>query len=170
MEVKKISEGHFDADGRFTVKKKFGNIAVSELEAFAEETKDFFLKFELTETESYDDSDDDRWSCGTDIFHRTVYAELDPIKDSEALLSVEGRIVGVVFRVTPKSSHDPEEQCAFFFDGSVAQRTTLGYSASHSSRHTSVDRITLVRRGEDGAPAKGASIRFKQHEMYPSFD
>ena len=113
MEVKKISEGHFDTDGRFTVKKKFGNIAVSELEAFAKETKDFFLKFELTET---------------------------------------------------------EEQCAFFFDGSVAQRTTLGYSASHSSRHTSVDRITLVRRGEDGAPAKGASIRFKQHEMYPSFD
>ena len=169
MEVKKISEGHFDADGRFTVKKKFGSIAVSELEAFAEETKDFFLKFELTETESYDDSDDDRWSCGTDTSHRTVYAELDPIKDSEALLSVDGRIVGVVFRVTPKSSHDPEEQRAFFFDGSVAQGATLGYSASHSSKYTSVNRITLVRRGEDGAPAKGESIRFKQHEMYPSF-
>ena len=170
MGVKYISEGYFEEDGRFTVKKNFGNIKTEKLEALAQELAGYLLKIELTETSTYDNSDDDRVDgYSRHVYHSTVYAELDPLEDNEALLFVRGELKGVVFRVTRSSRYDKESLHAFFFDGSVAQSATLGHSASHSSDYTTVERMTLVVRGKDGAPETGKSIRFEQHEMYPSF-
>ena len=169
MKAIKISKGVYGEDGKLTVCKNPGTATVAELEELAGRLAGYLLKIELTEVSSYDDSDDDRWGCSTDTYHNTVYAELDPMEDGEALLKVDGEFVGVVFRVEPKSRYGEVSLCAFTFDGSVAQRATLGHSASHSSEYVTVERMTLVPRGQNGAPEKGKCIRFSQHESYPSF-
>jgi hypothetical protein len=44
-----------------------------------------------------------------------------------------------------------------------------GYSASHSSNYTYLERVSLVPAGKDNAPETAYSTRFDQSEMYPTF-
>ena len=44
----------------------------------------------------------------------------------------------------------------------------LGYSVSHSSHFEYVDRVLLVKRGQNGVPEEAREARFNQNEMYPS--
>ena len=63
---------------------------------------------------------------------RCAYREINPRKNAESLLMVDGKIVGVVFVVT---SGNNKYTRAFSFDVSIAQSMRLGYSASHSSNY-----------------------------------
>lgn len=61
---------------------------------------------------------------------------------------VDNKIVSVVFVVDKGKSS--EYTRAFSFDGKIAQTMRLGYSASHSSSFTYVDRVSLVKKGTNG--------------------
>ena len=56
------------------------------------------------------------------------------------------------------------DQIIFFFDGRQYQSLTLGYSASHSSCYSNIYKITLVKKGENGAPEEGGYINFSPYE------
>ena len=78
---------------------------------------------------------------------------------------VDNKIVGVVFVV--KNGNNSYTR-AFSFDGSIAQSMRLGYSASHSSSFEYVDRVSLLKRGENDAPETAREAKFEQSEMFPS--
>lgn len=163
----KISDGSFTNDGKFVVKKSLGSISCDEFDKIAEYLDGYLLKIEYVETSTYDNSDDDRVEDSSSRYEGVAYRDIDARNNSEALLRVDGEIKGVVFRIELK--YGREVDChAFFFDGSVQQRMSLGYSASHSSSYTYFNRITLVPKGVDGAPESAGKIRFNQHELYPS--
>ena len=123
------------------------------------------LCLEETSTRSYDDSDDERVTPSSSYSVNRKYREINPKENAESLLMVDGKIIGVVFVV--KDGND-EYTRAFSFDGTIAQSMRLGYSASHSSCFEYVDRVSLVKRGENGAPTEAKEARFNQSEMYPS--
>ena len=126
------------------------------------------LKIECTESRSYDNSDDDRVESSSSSYDFVRYGEINAKENSKSLLFVDNQLKGVVFYVTPKSGYKIEKDC-FYFDGSIKQTMMLGYSASHSSCYTYVNKVTLVKKGVNGVPKSGQNIRFNQHEMYPSF-
>ena len=78
---------------------------------------------------------------------------------------INDEFVGVVFVV--RKGYDKYTR-AFSFDGSIAQSMRLGYYASHSSHFEYVDRVSLVKRGENGVPKTDRDANFNQSEMYPS--
>jgi hypothetical protein len=121
----------------------------------------YLLKIEGEHTRSYDNSDDERAGSSSSSTPFVSYRELDPYKNSEGLLYIKGKICGVVFRI--KSGRD-ETIHTFTFSGSTAQTVRLGYSASHSSSYTYIERVSLVKRGEDGAPEEGRPISFSVSE------
>lgn len=164
----KVSAGYLDEKGYVRVKKSLVSLPAEQLEEEAKRLEGYLLKFDLTVTSSYDSSDDDRVEDSYDRYDRTVYGKIDLYEDSEAYLLMDGEIKGIVFRVKPNRGNEIESH-VFFFDGSVAQSASLGYSASHSSRYTYVNEVTLAKKRENGAPEEGRDIRFEQHEMYPSF-
>ena len=94
----------------------------------------------------------------------TKYVKVDAHQDKDVLLWRDGEIVGVVFTIRAGSS---EKERRFFFDGSVSEGFTVGYSASHSSRYTDVDRVSLVKKGENGAPVEGGYMNFSPSENNP---
>ena len=164
----KFSEGYVDEKGRVQVKTRFVSFSPEKVEEEAKKLAGYLLKFDLTETSSYDNSDDDRVEDSSSCYDRTVYGNIDLYEDSEAYVLMAGEIKGIVLRVKQSRGNDIDTH-VFFFDGSVAQSASMGYSASHSSRYTYVNKVTLVQKNKDGAPDEGRGIRFEQHEMYPSF-
>ena len=147
---------------------KLAKISNEKMEELVKNFEGYLLKIDLTESSSYDNSDDDRASCSSSSYDRIFYGELAPKENSKALVFIDGELRGVVFRITPTHGRDIMER-VFLFDKSFSSYMSLGYSASHSSRYTSVNSVSLVRRGENGAPEEGRDVRFEQHEMYPSF-
>ena len=134
-----------------------------------EKIKKFFsqhlLKIYYSDTSSYDNSDDDRV---TDSYHSSssyVYREVNVERDLYGLVMREGEITGVVFYV--KNNSRDVYANVFNFNGQPKNSMTLGYSASHSSSYTTVGRVMLVKRGEDGAPESANEANFIQHVMYP---
>lgn len=126
---------------------------------------DCLLKIEGTETSSYDNSDDDRASCSSSSSKFVTYRRIDPYKDSEALLwSDGGKICGIVFRIKSGSKTTPY---AFLFESKESSSLRLGYSASHSSSYTYIERVTLVKKGENGAPNEARSLSFERSETDP---
>jgi hypothetical protein len=126
----------------------------------------YLLKIEGESSSSYDNSDDERASSSESRSSFVRYREIDAMKNTESLLWSGDAIVGVVFRI--KDGRDVRFR-RFFFDGSIAEGFTAGYSASHSSRYTSFDRITLAKRGEDGAPEEGRYSRYDISANDPDF-
>ncbi len=169
MKAYHVTDAHFDEQGQLVIDKKRGTISKEELDAISERFKDFLLKVQGTEESSYDNSDDERVTDSYSEYKFTSYFELDPMNNCEHLLRVDGEIKGVCFTITPKLSSSGIRRRAFFFDDSISECFSLGYSASHSSSYTHVDSVVLVKRGLDGAPNEGRNIRFEQHELYPSF-
>ena len=152
-----VTKGYITPEGNFGTKKKPIDIPPSDFEPAAKRLDGYLLKIYYTDSYSYDDSDDDRAGCYSSSSASVVYGELDPYYNSEAMIWMESEIKGVVFRVTEGRE---EYRYAFLFDGSINQTMTLGYSASHSSNYIYVNRVELVKKGENGAPQRGDSISF----------
>lgn len=152
-------------EGNFRVVRNLASIDEEKFEEVCKELEPYLLSLEETSTSSYDDSDDERVTPSSRYTVRCTYREINPRKNAESLLMVDGKIVGVVFVVTRGNNKYTR---AFSFDGSIAQSMRLGYSASHSSNYIYVDRVSLVKRGENGVPETAREARFDPNEMYPS--
>lgn len=152
-------------NGVFRVVRNLVAISEEEFEKICKELEPYLLSLEETSITSYDDSDDERVTPSSTYTVRSKYREINPKNNSEFLLMVDGKIVGVVFVV--KKGNEQYTR-AFSFDGSVAQSMRLGYSASHSSNFQYVDRVSLVKRGENGVPESAREANFEQSEMYPN--
>ena len=152
-------------NGNFIVVNKPVLIDEEYFEEVCKELEPYLLSLEETSVSSYDDSDDERVTPSSRYTVKRKYREINPRKNSESLLMVDGKIVGVVFVV--KNGNDKYTR-AFSFDGSIAQSMRLGYSASHSSCFEYVDRVSLVKRGENGVPETDREADFFQSEMFPS--
>ena len=163
----KVSKGNYE-NGYFRVANRLAEVDDAFMEEVFARLDKCLLKLELSEESSSDNSDDERANDYYSNYSYETYWEIDARKNTKYLLMFEGKIKGVAFYVTPKSGSEIRKY-AFFFDGSVAQSMTLGYSASHSSNYTTLNRLTLVEKGVDGAPEKGRYARFDPHELYPSF-
>ena len=153
-------------NGVFRVVRDLAAIDETQFEEICKELEQYLLSLEEISTSSYDDSDDERVTPSSRYTVSRKYREINPRKNSESLLMVDGKIVGVVFVVRDNSRNTYTR--AFSFDGSIAQSMRLGYSASHSSCFEYVDRVSLVKRGENGAPETAREANFSQSEMYPS--
>ncbi len=143
-------------------------VAVSQeqLNNYAQQLKDYLIKIDVTYTRSYDNSDDDRVTDSFSEWRAVRYCEIQPLENSKHLLVKDDKVVGVVFHV--RNNRGDVETQSFLFDGSIQEKFSMGYSASHSSSWTSVDKVTLVKRGQDGAPTEGGNVDFSQSHMYPS--
>lgn len=150
-----------------------GNFRHSDCKTISQDEKqniaDFFstrlLKIYFEDTRSYDNSDDERVSDSYSCSNSYVYREVDVEQDLYGLVMKDGEIKGVVFYVK-NNSRDVYAK-VFNFDGVPQNYMRLGYSASHSSSYTTVVRVMLVNKGENGAPESAKKARFIQHEMYP---
>lgn len=161
---KRVSVGTFDENGNLTF--KIGLIERAVFKAETERLKDYLLKIEAVYKTSYDDSDDERVTPSDSQYDEVIYAELRAASDSNAMLFIDGVLRGVVFDV--KQGYGREIiRHAFLFDGSVQEAIWMGYSTSHSSRSTSVHTVSLVKRGEDGAPEVGTYVSYSQNESSP---
>ena len=131
---------------------------------------DFFstrlLKIYFEDTRSYDNSDDERVTDSYSQSNSYVYREVNVEQDLYGLVMRDGEITGVVFYV--KSGMYDVYTKVFNFNGQPKTFMRLGYSASHSSSYTTVVRVMLVNKGENGAPESAKEATFIQSEMYPS--
>jgi len=153
-------------DNRIKIINEKGIISEKELKVVAQELKDYLLYVEGINMSSYDNSDDERASCHSSKYPFGHHYELNVIENSQYLLRIDGKIVGVVFRVN--TDYYKYELEGFLFDNSVKNYVSMGYSASHSSSYTDIEKVSLVRRGVNGAPSEGRRINFIQHKMSPS--
>ncbi len=159
-EVKyKVTAAHI-SNGKVVLDEKT-SVGASALEPFARHLEGYLMRIEGKDSYSYDNSDDDRASDYSSSSSFVRYHEIEALKNTEAMLWIDGKIAGVVYRI--KDGRNTRER-AFLFDGSFASGFTIGYSASHSSSYTSVDKITLVKKGEDGAPTEGRYPRYALSE------
>lgn len=151
------------------VKKSVKNptyISAEEFEMLIAEFKDCLFHVQGDGSSSYDDSDDERVECVSRHYGFSRYFEMDLWEDSQYLLRIDGKIRGVVFHITSGSN---VEYHPFLFDNSIKKTLRMGYSASHSSCFTYIERVSVVKKGENGAPDEGGNLRFAQNEMFPSF-
>ncbi len=160
-----VSDGSV-VDGKIVIKKKLSVISKEELDAICEELRDYLLFIEGVEESSYDDSDDDRAGTYWDRIPFARYYEIVPEKNSDALLRIDGKIVGFVFTVEDGREVD---KYPFLFDGSIEHYIIMGYSASHSSDYTYIKKAKLVKRGIDGTPEEARRLNFSQSKRYPQF-
>lgn len=152
-------------NGDFRVLNKLVPLDEERFEKVCKQLEPYLLSLEEVSISSYDDSDDERVTPTRRETVRRKYREINPRENAEYLLMVDDKIVGVVFVV--KSGNDQYTR-AFSFDGTIAQSMRLGYYASHSSYFEYVDRVSLVKRGQNGVPNTDREARFSQSEMYPS--
>ena len=141
-------------------------ISAEKFEALIADLKDCLLYIQGEETRSYDNSDDDRVESSSRSWSFGHYFEIEPWKNSKHLLRIDVKLRGVVFHI---SSGRDVSYYAFLFDNSIKRTLSMGYSASHSSEYTYVEQVSLVKRGQNGAPETGSYLRYEQNEMYPSF-
>ena len=160
-----VRKGIFEKDG-FRVVRDLTPISAEKFEEFCKKMEGYLLSLDSTNTSSYDDSDDERVESSSRVSYSSIYRELNPKNNAESLLMVDGEIVGVVY-VINKGKSD-EYTRAFSFDGKIAQTMRLGYSASHSSSFTWIDRVSLAKKGENGVPETAKEADFFQSEMFPS--
>ena len=157
-------------DGAITgIKKSVKNgdtIPYEEFSPAAELLRGSLLYVEGHEESRYDNSDDDRAGSYSSRYPFGYYCEIDPIKDSEHLLFIDGKLRGIVFFVS--RDRYETDYAPFLFDGSISGWMSLGYGASHSSNYIYVERVSLVKRGEGNAPERGRSISFWQSKMSTS--
>ncbi|MBQ8689289.1 MAG: hypothetical protein IJ515_02880 [Clostridia bacterium] len=141
--------------------KHEGIISAEDFKAVVEELKDSLIYVEGVEESSYDNSDDDRAGCYSSRWPFGYYCEIDPENNSEHLLRIDGKIVGIVFFVRQGYGRDVDFY-PFLFDDSIQNQMRTGYGASHSSDYIYVNKVTLVKRGENGAPESGRRIYFSK--------
>ena len=152
-------------NGYLRVVRDLAPIDETIFEEFCKEVESYYLSLEEVVTRSYDDSDDERVEPTSSYSVKRIFRELNPRKNTEHLLMVDGKIIGVVFTVT--NGNDKYFK-AFSFDGKVAQSMRLGWSASHSSSFVYVDKVSLINKEDKEAPEEARDADFVQSEMYPS--
>ncbi len=160
-----VTDGHLDESGKLVLEKELSFVSEAEIAAVAEKLDGYLLKLEYERSSSYDSSDDDRAEDSESSEACVDYRELKPLENTKSLLRIDGEIGGVLFRVKPRLGSELKLY-PFTFDGKLGGMA-LGYSASHSSNFITVHRITLAKRGEDGAPENGGYISFDQSEASP---
>ncbi|MBR2467595.1 MAG: hypothetical protein IKB42_00925 [Clostridia bacterium] len=159
-----VTEGYFNEENKFVIKSKLLKVDNEKIEELDKFLNDHLLKIEYTYKSSYDNSDDDRVEEDShNEYDSTTYRKIEAKKDANHLLFVDGELQGVVFRTKP------DRESVFFFDGREYHTLTLGYSASHSSCYSTIYKITLVKKGENGAPEKGGYINFTPYEKSADF-
>ena len=159
-----VRTGIFE-NGYFRVTNKLALMTEEQFEKECKKLEPYLIALEETSVTSYDDSDDERVTPSSTYTVKAKYRELNPKENSEHLLMLNNEIVGVVFTI--RAGNDKYFR-AFSFDGSIKQSMRLGYSASHSSSFEYVDRVSLVKKGENGVPETAKEINFLQSEMYPN--
>ena len=123
------------------------------------------LKIYYTDQCSYDNSDDERASDSYYSSASYVYRTVNLKQDLYGIVMRDGEVTGVVFYI--KNDRGEAHAEVFNFNGCPRNSATMGYSASHSSSYTTICRVELVRRGENGAPEHAEEARFIQHQRYP---
>ncbi len=156
---------HDDYRNRDYAQCSLVEVTQQQLDNYAQQLADYLLKIDVTYTRSYDSSDDDRVTDSFRKWSAVRYCEISPLKNSKHLAVVDDKVVGIVFEVKEDRGTSTH---LFLFDGSIKETFSMGYSASHSSSYTYIDNVTLVKRGQDGAPMEGSNIYFSQSRMYPS--
>ncbi len=154
-----VTDATINEKGWLVYEKELGYISPSKLQEVAKKLDGYLLKINYTNDTSYDNSDDDRVEDSSSSYSSIYYKKFDVVKNSKSLLRINGEIVGVVFRVT--SGRDEPRLYGFTFDNSIKQSMTLGYSASHSSYYITITSVTLVKKGENGAPDEGYFVNFE---------
>ena len=147
-------------------KRKHCKTASSEEKAkIAKLFSEHLLKIYYTDQSSYDNSDDERADDSYYSHSSYVYRSVNLEQDLYGIVVHDGEITGVVFYV----KNDRGDACAvvFNFNGQPKNSMTLGYSASHSSNYTTVIRVELVKKGENGVPTEAKHASFIQHHRYP---
>lgn len=151
--------------GKFKHNKDCKTVSTEEKERIKALFATHLLKIYYTDQYGYDNSDDERASDSYHSWASYVYRTVDLEQDLYGLVVREGEVKGVVFYV--KNDRNDAYATVFHFDGKPKNSVTMGYSASHSSSYTTICRVELVKRGENGAPEDAPSARFIQHERYP---
>ena len=146
-------------------KKHCKAVSAEEKQRIKELFATHLLKIYYTDSYGYDNSDDDR---SEDAYYSSasyVYRTVNLAQDLYGVAMCNGEAVGVVFYV--KDDRGDAYASVFYFSGRPRTSVTMGYSASHSSSYTTVCRVELVRRGENGVPEDAPEARFIQHRRYP---
>ena len=163
----KVSVGQFNEKDIFKVDSRLKEIDEEEFNTAVAMLEPFLLEVEYTVTSSYDNSDDDRVEDSWDRYSMTRYFEIGAKENPASMLWSNGMIIGVVFFVSDRHKEDPY---AFFFDDSVQQGFSLGYSASHSSQYSYINTVKLVARDSVTPYGKTYPAPYRQAKMYPSPD
>ncbi len=162
-----VTDGKIDENNRIVLEEELGYISKNQLQNALKKLDGHLLKISYEAEHSYDNSDDERVEDSSSSYSSYTYKELEPLKNTKALLRINNEIVGVVFRARPNSNKEPTLY-PFLFDNSIKRSMTLGYSASHSSNYITVTKVELVKKGENGVPTEGAYINFSPSQMSTS--
>lgn len=158
------SDTIFVCNGQVIDKKiKHESISKEEFDVIVQELKNYLLYIEGESFSSYDNSDDERWGSSSSSHKIRDYREINPEENSEHLIVIDGKVRGIVFYVS--EGYSGCEYYQFFFDGSRQQKFRLGYSASHSSNFVYIEKVSLVKKGENGVPTEGRKIYFRHSRM-----
>ena len=151
--------------GKFMRKYDCKTVSTGEKEKIKATFATHLLKIYYTDQCSYDNSDDDRASDSYYSSASYVYRTVNLEQDLYGLALRDGEVAGVVFYI--KNDRGDAYAAVFHFNGCPKNSVTMGYSASHSSSYTTICRVELVKRGENGVPEDAQNARFIQHERYP---
>lgn len=134
------------------------SVSNEKFEKLVEGLDNYFLYVEGVEESGYDNSDDDRAGCSRSRWPFRYYYEIEPRENSKHLLVIDGKVAGVVFFI--RKGYSDVYYKPFLFDNSITNSIRLGYSASHSSNFTYIEKVSLVKKGENGLPETGKTISF----------
>jgi len=151
--------------GKFKHHKDCKTVTAEEKEKIKTIFAKHLLKIYYTDQRSYDNSDDERASDSYYSSASYVYRTVNLEQDLYGLVVRDGEVKGVVFYI--KDDRGDAYAEVFHFNGVPRNSATMGYSASHSSSYTTICRVELVNRGENGVPEDAKEARFIQHERYP---
>ena len=158
--VYKSNERKYVNDGRILNNKiKLKKVSEEFLKILEDEFKDYLLYIEGETSYEYDNSDDERASSYSSSTKFGYYRDLDIINNSEHLIVVNDKVIGVVFYIS--EGYNSYRYYEFLFDGSYKKSFSVGYSASHSSHFVYVEKVSLVKKGENGVPTTANKMTFK---------
>ena len=156
-----INDIYVGTGGKFKCDSKdIKCITAEEKEKITKLFSEHLLKIHYKETDSYDSSDDDRAGDYYGAYATYTYRSVDVDHGVEGLVMHNGEIVGVVFYV--HYGNDEVWAYVFYFSNEPRNAMKTGYSTSHSSSYTTVFRVELVKKGENGVPMDAPSISTKK--------
>ena len=158
------NEVYIGNGGNFRHSRDCMSISSEEKQKIADFFSERLLAIYKEYDRSYDNSDDERVIDSHHSSSSCVYREVDVENDLYGLVMRNGEVTGIVFYI--KDGNDIYTK-VFNFNGEPATWMRLGYSASHSSSYTTVERVKLVKKGENGAPESAKKATFIQSQMYP---